>query len=164
MAFAEAFPTVGAMGKWLVRGIIALVALFLLAQVVPYGRKHTNPPVTQAIKWNSPRTEQLAAGACNDCHSNLTDWKWYSNIAPFSWLIYRDVVDGRANLNFSEWDKPQADAGDIVEVVQGGSMPPVQYKPLHAGARLSSSERDELVRGLRATLVQDPPIPGGGDG
>ena len=159
-----ASSTMAGMKKWLVRGIVAGAALFLLAQVIPYGRDHTNPPVTQAVKWSSPRTEQLAAGACADCHSNLTTWKWYSQIAPFSWLIYKDVVDGRANLNFSEWNKPQADAGDIVEAVQSGSMPPLQYKPLHAGARLSSAERDELVRGLRATLAQDPPIPGGDGG
>ncbi len=162
MELVGASATVGGMRKWLIRGVIAAAALFLLAQVVPYGRDHTNPPVTQSIKWNSPRTEQLAAGACNDCHSNLTNWKWYSNIAPASWLIYRDVQEGRANLNFSEWNKPQAEAGDIVEVVQSGSMPPLQYKPLHSGARLSSTERDELARGLRATLAQDPPIPGGG--
>jgi hypothetical protein len=87
-----------------------------------------------------------------------------TNIAPFSWLIYKDVVDGRATLNFPEWDKPQADVGDIVDAVQGGSMPPFQYKPLHSSARLSSAERDALVRGLRATLAQDPPIPGGGGG
>jgi mono/diheme cytochrome c family protein len=161
---ADTSPTVGRMTKWLIRGIVAGTALFLLAQLVPYGRNHTNPPVTQSVKWNSPRTEQLAAGACSDCHSNLTDWKWYSNIAPFSWLIYKDVVDGRANLNFSEWNKPQADAGDIVETVQNGSMPPLQYKPLHAGGRLSNAQRDELVHGLRATLTQDPPIPGGGGG
>jgi hypothetical protein len=164
MSAAEAGRSVSSVRKWLIRGGIAAVAIFVLIQFVPYGRDHTNPPVTQSIKWNSPRTEQLAAGACLDCHSNLTDWKWYSNIAPFSWLIYKDVVDGRANLNFSEWNTPQADASDIVEVVQNGSMPPLQYKPLHAGARLSSTERDELVRGLRATLAQDPPIPGGGGG
>jgi len=164
MPAVDASPNVVSMRKWLIRGMFAGVALFLLAQVVPYGRNHTNPPVTQSIKWNSPRTEQLAAGACFDCHSNLTSWKWYSNIAPFSWLIYKDVVDGRANLNFSEWNKPQADAGDIVEAVQSGSMPPLQYKPLHAGARLSKAQQDELARGLRITLAQDPPIAGGGGG
>jgi hypothetical protein len=156
--------TVRGMKKWLLWLVIAGAALFLLAQVVPYGRNHTNPPVTQSIKWDSPRTEQLAVGACYDCHSNLTNWKWYSNIAPFSWLIYADVKGGREQLNFSEWDKPQADPGDIIDAVQGGGMPPLQYKPLHAGGRLSGAERDELVRGLRKTLAQDPPIPGGGGG
>ena len=150
------------MKKWLVRGLLAAVALLLVAQVIPYGRNHKNPPVTRAVKWDTARTEQLAAGACLDCHSNLTNWKWYTNVAPVSWLVYADVKGGRETLNFSEWDRPQADPGDIVEAVQGGSMPPLQYKPLHAAARLSSAERDELVQGLRRTLAQDPPIPGGG--
>ena len=150
------------MRRWVVRGLLAAVAVLALIQLVPYGRDHTNPPVTKAIAWDSPRTEELARGACYDCHSNLTDWRWYSNIAPFSWLIYADVKSGRETLNFSEWDRPQAEAGDIVEAARGGSMPPIQYKPLHAAARLSTSERDELVTGLQKTLASDPPIPGGG--
>jgi mono/diheme cytochrome c family protein len=150
------------MRKWLLRALVGGAALLLAAQVVPYGRDHSNPPVTKSVVWDSARTGQLAAGACMDCHSNLTDWKWYSNIAPASWLIYKDVKDGRDTLNFSEWDKPQSAADEIVEAVRGGSMPPLQYKPLHAGARLSSAERDQLVLGLQRTLVQDPPIPGGG--
>lgn len=149
--------------KWLVRGLVAGVALLLVAQVIPYGRDHTNPPVTQAVKWDSARTEQLAAGACLDCHSNLTEWKWYSNIAPASWLIYRDVQEGRSTLNFSEWDRPQAEADEIAEAVSEGSMPPLQYKPLHAGARLSGEQRHDLVLGLQRTLARDPPVPGGGD-
>ena len=151
------------MRKWFVRGALALGALFLVAQAVPYGRDHTNPPVTQEIRWDNERTRELAMGACGDCHSNLTDWKFYSNIAPASWLIAADVDGGREALNFSEWDQPQGEGGDeVVEVIREGSMPPFQYKPLHPAARLSSTERDELVRGLERTLAQDPPV-GGGD-
>ena len=152
------------MKKWLIRGVLALGVLFVVAQVVPYGRDHTNPPVTREVRWDGARTRELAAGACLDCHSNLTDWKWYTNVAPISWLVYNDVKSGRENLNFSEWDKPQAEPGDIVEAVSGGSMPPLQYKPLHAGARLSDAQRAELVRGLEKTLAADPPIAGGDGG
>jgi hypothetical protein len=132
-----------------------------VAQAVPYGRDHTNPPVTREVRWDSPRTRELASGACFDCHSNLTDWKWYTNIAPVSWLVYSDVEGGREHLNFSEWDRPQGEAGDVVEAVREGSMPPLQYKPLHSGARLSDAQRTELVRGLEKTLAADPPIAGG---
>ena len=41
-------------------------------------------------------------------------------------------------------------------------MPPLQYKPMHAGARLSDAQRAELVQGLEKTLAADPPIAGGG--
>jgi Haem-binding domain len=150
------------MRKWLLWGGVALVGLLVVIQLVPYGRDHTNPPVTREVRWDSARTRELAAGACFDCHSNLTDWKWYTNVAPISWLVYADVQGGREHLNFSEWDTPQSEVGEIVEAVRDGSMPPLQYKPLHAGARLSTAERDELVRGLEKTLAADPPVPGGG--
>jgi len=147
--------------RWLLRGLLGLVVLFAAIQLVPYGRDHTNPPVTRAVRWDSARTQELAAGACMDCHSNLTRWTWYSNIAPISWLVYDDVKGGREHLDFSEWDKPQREVDDIVEAVRDGSMPPWQYKPLHAGARLSAGEREELARGLEKTLASDPPIAGG---
>src|SRR5574340_945670 len=75
---------------------LVVLAGFLLIQLVPYGRNHTNPPVTGEPRWDSPQTRALAARACFDCHSNETKWRWYSNIAPISWLIQRDVDSGRA--------------------------------------------------------------------
>ena len=62
----------------------AVAALGLGVQLVPYGREHSNPPVTGEPQWDSPRTAELAKRACYDCHSNETVWPWYSNIAPLS--------------------------------------------------------------------------------
>jgi Haem-binding domain len=148
--------------KWLLRILLVGVLAFGLIQLVPYGRDHTDPPVRQEIAWNSARTRELAVGACYDCHSNLTTWPWYSNVAPISWLVYADVKSGRDALNFSEWNRPQGDgAGDAVEAVRDGSMPPFQYKPLHPAGRLTATEREELARGLEQTLAADPPVGGG---
>jgi mono/diheme cytochrome c family protein len=144
--------------------LLALGALLLVIQIVPYGRDHENPPVTQEVKWDSARTRELAVGACYDCHSNLTEWPWYSNVAPVSWLVYSDVQEGRERLNFSEWDRPQGEEGDeSAEAVREGSMPPLQYKPLHPAGRLSDAEREELARGIEQTLAADPPIEGEDD-
>ncbi len=151
----------GAVRKWALRVGIALVAAFGLIQLVPYGRDHSNPPVTREVSWDSPRTRELAVGACYDCHSNLTTWPWYSNVAPVSWLVYADVKGGRDAVNFSEWDRPQDAADDVVEVVRNGSMPPLQYKPLHPAGRLTAAEQEELARGLEKTLAADPPLGGG---
>jgi hypothetical protein len=140
-----------------------LVVLFVLAQTVPYGRGHSNPPVTKEPAWDSPRTRALAVDACFDCHSNLTRWPWYSNIAPESWLIQRDVDSGRSTLNFSAWDKPQeADIGEIVDAVNSGGMPPWYYRLLHSKSRLSKAEKAELIAGLQRTLQANPPVAGGG--
>ena len=126
-----------------------LVVAFALTQAVPYGRDHSNPPVSQEPAWDSPQTRALAVDACFDCHSNQTSWPWYTNIAPVSWLVQRDVDNGREALNFSEWDQEQ-EGEDAVEVVQDGSMPPDYYGWLHPKARLSDEERQALIRGFQA--------------
>jgi hypothetical protein len=143
------FPRFKTVAIW---GLGGAFLLFLLIQTIPYGRDHSNPPVTQEPAWDSPQTRALAVSACFDCHSNQTKWPWYSNIAPVSWLVQRDVDDGRARLNFSEWDSPQRRADEVAEAVDEGNMPPLQYRLLHPGSRLSSSERQTLVQGLVATL------------
>jgi mono/diheme cytochrome c family protein len=142
---------------WLKRLSLVLLAAFLLIQAVPYGRAHDDPAVTGEPNWDSKRTAQLVDAACGDCHSNLTDWAWYSNVAPSSWLVQRDVDEGREILNFSEWDRPQGETGEAVEAVEEGAMPPWQYKLMHSDARLSDAEKQDLIRGLQRTLAADPP-------
>ena len=136
-------------------GLLSIAGVLVLIQLVPYGRDHTNPPVTAEPAWDSPETRTLAAAACFDCHSNETEWPWYTSVAPFSWLTQDDVDEGRATLNFSEWDRPQeADEGG--EVIAEGEMPPWYYATLHSGARLSDQEKRRLIDGLRATLQASP--------
>ena len=132
--------------KWTLLG---LVALLVVIQLVPYGRDHTNPAGGRRIAWDSQRTEQLMRGACMDCHSNETAWPWYSNVAPVSWLVQSDVDEGRRELNLSTGE---AELEEMIETIRGGSMPPWQYKPTHPGARLSDQDKQDLIRGLRATF------------
>jgi hypothetical protein len=146
---------------WLRWALLAGAILVVLAQVVPYGRSHSNPPTTAEPRWNSAQTRELAARACFDCHSNLTSWPWYSNVAPVSWLVQRDVDGGRAALNFSEWNKPQDGAGDVTEAISSGSMPPWFYPLLHPKANLSTTDQQRLIAGLAATFRNSPPKGGG---
>jgi hypothetical protein len=148
------------LSRWLRRGSIALgviVVLGLLIQLIPYGHNHTNPPVSAEPLWDSPQTRALAMRACGDCHSNQTSWRWYTNIAPVSWLIQNDVDGGRRALNFSEWNQPQRRAQRAAEATQNGNMPPWFYLPLHPEAQLSASEKQQLAQGLQATISRDPP-------
>jgi mono/diheme cytochrome c family protein len=143
-------------------GAIGAVALFLLAQVVPYGRAHGNPPVTQAAKWPVGPGRQLAEQSCYDCHSNLTKWRWYSDVAPVSWLVQHDVEEGRGSLDFSEWNRGQASRSEVVQKVLGGDMPPRQYTLVHPGTSLSTAEKRQLAAALARLYATDPPPPGGG--
>jgi mono/diheme cytochrome c family protein len=137
-----------------------LLGFFLLIQLVPYGHSHGNPPVTRAVKWDSPATAKMFAGACQDCHSNLSKWRWYDKIAPGSWLVQNDIDGGRHHFNVSEWNKSQPSVDEVVQAIRSGSMPPLQYKVAHAGGRLSQKQRDALARGIEATYRQDPPPQG----
>jgi mono/diheme cytochrome c family protein len=149
-----------ASGSWIKTGLLILVALFVLIQFVPYGHSHSNPPVTQAAQFDSPQTEQLFSDACGACHSNLTNWPADSYVAPSSWLVQSDVDGGRSILNTSEWDRAQqAEIGEISNVISEGEMPPLQYKVLHPSARLSDTEKQQLIDGLTKTYQQDPPGP-----
>jgi hypothetical protein len=140
------------------RVLVFLVVVGLAIQLIPYGRDHDNPKTVQEIKWSSPAVRALAAGACMDCHSNLTKWPWYTSVAPLSWLATRDVDDGRARLNFSEWQRPQdVDLQEVVNNIRGHEMPPRQYRLLHRDARLSDTERQALEVGLTASWTADPP-------
>ena len=144
--------------RFLFRLFLLLLVVGLVIQVIPYGRDHDNPLTVKEIKWDSPTTRNLAAGACMDCHSNLTSWPWYTNVAPISWLTTRDVEEGRSVLNFSEWQRPQeADLQTVIDVMREKEMPPIQYRLVHSGARLTSTERQQLEAGMIKSWKADPP-------
>lgn len=132
--------------------VLSLVAVLVIAQLVPYGRDHTNPPVRAEPAWDRPATRELARRACFDCHSNETRWPWYSSVAPVSWLLQHDVDEGRDDLNFSEWNRPYEEAGEAAETVLNQTMPPRMYVLLHPEANLTAAQRRQLADGLNATL------------
>lgn len=144
--------------RFLFRLFLLLLVVGLAIQVIPYGRDHDNPLTVKQVEWDSPETRSLASGACMDCHSNLTAWPWYTNVAPISWLTSRDVEEGRAKLNFSEWQRPQeADLQSVVDAIREEQMPPLQYRLVHANARLTAAERQKLETGIIKTWKSDPP-------
>jgi len=131
-----------------------LVGLVGVIQLVPYGRAHTNPPVVQEPAWDSPHTRDLAKRACFDCHSNETEWPWYSSVAPISWVLQRDVDAGRAVLNFSEWTRSYELSSEAGGEVLRRDMPPRSYRAMHNTSHLTQNEKVELARGLHATFGQ----------
>jgi mono/diheme cytochrome c family protein len=140
--------------KYKLSGLVLL--LVVVMQFVPYGRDHVNPPTAGEPQWDSPRTRELFFTACVDCHSNETSWPWYSSVAPVSWLVAHDVVEGREHFNVSMWGVQQHNAGDdAAEEVRDGEMPPGIYLIAHPRAKLSEAEARELADGLAATFRGD---------
>jgi hypothetical protein len=138
--------------RWVPLAVIAAVVMFGLIQLIPYRTR--NPPVKQEPPWDSAQTRTLAVAACYDCHSNQTRSRWYEHVAPIAWWTNHHVQQGRAALNFSEYDPNDHRSGrDVARKVQEGSMPPGYYTwfGLHSDARLSAADRAALVAGLQAT-------------
>ncbi len=137
-----------------VMGIVVLG--FVVLQLIPGSSINAkfaspgNPPVTNTIKWDSPETEKLVRDACFDCHSNETVYPWYSNVAPISWLVNKDINEGRRKLNFSTSRRFEGD--EMIREIKRGTMPMSIYLPMHPAANLTAEQKQQLMAGLLATF------------
>jgi hypothetical protein len=115
---------------------------------VPYGRDHGSPDAQiDPVQWATPEAAAAFDTACADCHSYDTEWPWYSNVAPMSWLVQRDVDEGREAWNVDDGDASE-EAEDAIEMIESGSMPPSQYLLIHRDADLSDDEKAALIAAL----------------
>ena len=136
------------------------IRILLIAGVVGFGVLQSSRPRfgvhTEDIGNNPPArfkldappdVEAILRRACFDCHSNETKWPLYARIAPGSWLMARDIHNGRNHLNFSEWadhddDEKKTDLENAWEQVESGEMPKWFYVyPFHLSAKLSAADK-----------------------
>ena len=142
--------------KWV---LVVLLVGFALLQLANPSR--TSPPVEQDFIATAKPPASVAAAiraACYDCHSSETIWPWYSRIAPVSWLIASDVNEGRDHLDLSDWPTESADVAKkldrINEVLGYREMPPKKYTLIHAAARLTETQRKEIMDWTDATAAK----------
>lgn len=129
--------------KWTALG---LGVVFVGIQFVPVER--SNPPVDGDTPA-PPEVRAVLRKACYDCHSNETVWPWYSRIAPASWLIAKDVREGRRAMNFSLWNRMRQSrraelAEHCWEEVAEGAMPPWFYMLPRPNSRLTEADKSAL--------------------
>jgi hypothetical protein len=134
--------------KWIKKIAIFLVIALVVMQLIPVER--SNPSVRNQFAA-PPEVETILRRACYDCHSNETRWPWYARVAPISFLLWRDVKEGRKELNFSIWDRYEQrrkarKLKEIVKEVEEGDMPPWYYIPVHADAMLSQGDREAIAK------------------
>jgi len=115
-----------------------------------------NPPVTGEIKA-TPKVKVILKKACYDCHSNETNLRWYDKIVPVYWMVAKDVREGRAVLNFSEWDNmPKAGQSaliwEAVNQIQAGAMPIKSYQLVHQDSQVSAADLAVLKSYLSAKV------------
>lgn len=137
------------MKKWKLL-LLAVLVGFAVAQL--FNPARTNPPVKNDFLAATQPPAAVAASlraACNDCHSHETVWPWYAKIAPVAWLVASDVNEGREHLNLSDWptepDRAIKKLDRINEAVDDRAMPPKKYTLIHANARLTETQRKEIL-------------------
>jgi hypothetical protein len=121
--------------------------------------EQTNPAVAPGADFlvatqADPAVAQIVKQACYDCHSHETKWPWYSHINPIGWVVSDHVVEGRDELNFSDWTSYSAKKADhkleeSIEYVKKDEMPLPGYVLLHDEARLNKKQKDSLLVFLR---------------
>jgi hypothetical protein len=134
--------------------MLVAVALAVVIVMQFFPTERTNPPVNPASSFMAvaeppPHVAAVIGRACRDCHTNETVWPAYSRVWPVSWLVAKDVREGRAKLNFSEWrgltsEMTQLRMNRVCSEVRKGAMPPSYYRPLHSDARLAGEDVQAL--------------------
>ncbi|NNG11561.1 MAG: heme-binding domain-containing protein [Arenibacter sp.] len=134
--------------------LIGLGVVLLLIQFVKPAKNESNDTTyALANKYEVPQdVGHLLEVSCNDCHSNKTEYPWYSNIQPVAWWLNNHVTDGKRHLNFSNFTKlPLAVQNhkfeEIVEMVEEQEMPIPSYTyfGLHPEADLSKEQQQKIT-------------------
>jgi len=145
--------------------VLGFLALVIGIQLIRPAR--TNPVVVpsrtlEAVVPVPPQVESILQRACYDCHSDLTSWPWYSNVAPVSWFVIDHVDSGRRHVNFSEWLR--RDTKDpaqytrerfqaICKQVETRNMPLTSYLLVHRAARLSQDDIEMICQWTKTGLA-----------
>jgi Haem-binding domain/Cytochrome P460 len=142
-------------------GVISFLLLcVIIAQFIQ--PRFENRPATSDISAPA-NVKAILKKACFDCHSSETKLRWFDRISPVSWMVAKDIKEGRHIINFSEWNTLTAAQQkdkfwEIVNHAISGVMPPKDYTFMHPSARLSESDRDILksyVSGMAKAEIYD---------
>lgn len=141
--------------------IIILVA-FVIIQFFPIDK--TNPPVDKgmdfiSIKNIQPEIANTIRTSCYDCHSNETQYPWYSSIAPASWWLKNHINEGRSHLNFSvfatyEPKRQIHKMEECVEMLEKHEMPLESYYLGHQNAKLTDVQRQDLIKYFKKEIEE----------
>jgi hypothetical protein len=140
--------------------VLALAAVFLVLQLFR-PEKNVGGPSSQNIAHSfvvPPGVQTILSRSCNDCHSNNTSYPWYAEVQPSAWFLARHVRDGKRGLNFDEYGtyrlmKQYRRFQDIIDKLENDEMPLPSYLLIHRDARLSASQKNELI--LWCTAMRD---------
>jgi hypothetical protein len=131
---------------------MVLLLAFVLIQFIPNNMPDNEPIKGEDLFELTVIPEEVGIhlkNACYDCHSQYVRYPWYAYLAPTSWLVAKDIREGRQELDFSKWGSLSLKdrlklLDDIAEEVNEETMPLPIYKAIHLEARLTREQRDSI--------------------
>ncbi len=126
------------------------LVIFIGIQFLPIMEVPANIPTKADEELKAPKNiEAILKRSCYDCHSNHTNFPWYSNIAPVSWFTKHHVEEGREHMNFSTWakydDEKKLKYLDKIPKAIKSKMPLPSYLLIHKEAKLSEADKEALT-------------------
>ena len=140
-------------------GVVILVVLVGIQFFPIRTNQSTEVPTTDFVVSNhAPENiENILHTSCYNCHSNNTNYPWYSHVQPVGWFLQSHINKGKKELNFSEFGsytvrKQKSKLKSIVNQVEKGEMPLSSYTLIHRDARLSQDQKKALVNYINSVL------------
>lgn len=139
--------------------LLALLIVFVAIQFIQpvHNKSEQVLPTDFAKVLVVPNNVQtLLQNACYDCHSNNTNYPWYSNIQPMAWLMASHIKNGKAKLNFSDFGnnttrKQISKLKEIANQIKDDEMPISSYKVMHKKANLTKEEKSAIIDWMNKT-------------
>ncbi len=132
--------------------MLALLVILLVMQAFrPAKNLSANTENDISVSYAVPtEVKTILAKACNDCHSNKTEYPWYANIQPVAFWLNDHVVDGKRHMNFNEFNKYRIakqykKLEECIDEVKEGEMPLESYTMIHKNAILTEEEKTTLT-------------------
>lgn len=126
-----------------------LLLLFVALQLIPRNNDNNGVAVDQAsLEVVHQVPQEVAAvlqASCYDCHSNHTNYPWYSQIQPVARWLNDHIEEGKAELNFSTFGtyslkRQYHKLEEIAEQVEEKEMPLSSYTLIHQNAQLNAEQ------------------------
>ena len=80
-----------------------LIVVFIIIQFIRPER-NLGERETENTIFVSNEVGQILQTSCFDCHSNYTNYPWYTHIQPLGLWMNHHVNEGKSELNFSEFE------------------------------------------------------------
>ena len=133
-----------------------MVGLFIILGGIQFMRPDSNNDsraiATDFVKTYVVPTQigSVLKRSCYDCHSNNTEYPWYSYIQPMGWLLNKHIREGKKSLNFSEFGtyserKQVSKLKSIAKQIEQNKMPLASYTMVHPNAILTSQEKNLII-------------------